>query len=192
MSRAIKAPATLPELVTTAFSKARADGELLYFPTRVALLPVPMPFQLRFSPAFADKPKKPKTSSPPTDPFANPPASLYVGSVGPGHYVVLNKFAIVAEHFILATNEFQKQTELLALADLEATMACVRAYKQTKRGLFAFFNSGEHSGASQPHRHIQLLPVELPSRRRTLRHLRRGHRPRGSSRTGARVISEAL
>lgn len=25
--------------------------------------------------------------------------------------------------------------------------------------LFAFFNSGEHSGASQPHRHLQLLPV---------------------------------
>lgn len=26
--------------------------------------------------------------------------------------------------------------------------------------LFAFFNSGKHSGASQPHRHIQFLPVE--------------------------------
>lgn len=26
--------------------------------------------------------------------------------------------------------------------------------------MFAFFNSGEHSGASQPHRHLQFLPVE--------------------------------
>jgi ATP adenylyltransferase len=26
--------------------------------------------------------------------------------------------------------------------------------------LFAFFNSGDHSGASQPHRHLQFLPLE--------------------------------
>lgn len=29
-----------------------------------------------------------------------------------------------------------------------------------RRRLFAFFNSGEESGASQPHRHIQFLPIE--------------------------------
>lgn len=28
------------------------------------------------------------------------------------------------------------------------------------RRLFAFFNSGEESGASQPHRHLQFLPIE--------------------------------
>lgn len=32
---AIKAPARLPDLVKTAFNKALADGELLYFPTQV-------------------------------------------------------------------------------------------------------------------------------------------------------------
>ncbi|KAF2276007.1 uncharacterized protein EI97DRAFT_433938 [Westerdykella ornata] len=32
--------------------------------------------------------------------------------------------------------------------------------KQARKRLFAFFNSGEHSGASQPHRHLQFLPVE--------------------------------
>lgn len=37
-----------------------------------------------------------------------------------------------------------------------------RAGRESAHGedtLFAFFNSGEHSGASQPHRHLQLLPV---------------------------------
>lgn len=29
-----------------------------------------------------------------------------------------------------------------------------------RRRLFAFFNSGDESGASQPHRHIQFLPIE--------------------------------
>lgn len=31
---------------------------------------------------------------------------------------------------------------------------------ETGKRLFAFFNSGEESGASQPHRHLQFLPVE--------------------------------
>lgn len=29
-----------------------------------------------------------------------------------------------------------------------------------ERRLYAFFNSGKHSGASQPHRHLQFLPIE--------------------------------
>lgn len=43
---------------------------------------------------------------------------------------------------------------------------CLKAWEklgdgQTLAGrLFAFFNSGEHSGASQAHRHIQFLPAE--------------------------------
>jgi ATP adenylyltransferase len=48
--------------------------------------------------------------------------------------------------------------------DLEATYACLKAWQDAadskQKRLFAFFNSGEHSGASQPHRHLQLLPVE--------------------------------
>jgi len=56
---------------------------------------------------------------------------------------------------------------LLEQDDLEATYACLKAWTENKAGhdgqpkrLFAFFNSGEHSGASQPHRHLQFLPVE--------------------------------
>ncbi len=71
---------------------------------------------------------------------------------------MLNKFAVVPEHFILATSAFEPQTHLLSAADLAATLACLEAYDGGQ--LFAFFNSGPHSGASQPHRHVQLLPVE--------------------------------
>jgi ATP adenylyltransferase len=91
---------------------------------------------------------------------------------------VLNKFAVVPEHFILATKENKPQTHVLEESDLEATLACIEAYEQAKQsrghdeksrssgekgshddGLFAFFNGGPHSGASQAHRHIQLLPI---------------------------------
>lgn len=77
---------------------------------------------------------------------------------------MLNKFAIVPEHFILITRTFKPQTYLLEAEDLAATYACIRAYHEyevdgEREELFAFFNSGEHSGASQRHRHLQLLPV---------------------------------
>lgn len=134
-------------------------------------------FQLRFSPALANKPSapRPKASTPskPFDPFENPQQGpLFVADLPPSHNLVLNKFAVVPEHFILATKSFKEQTHLLEADDLAATYACIEAYHNhnyshdpgsvTGHGdgeLFAFFNSGPHSGASQPHRHVQLLPV---------------------------------
>lgn len=76
---------------------------------------------------------------------------------------MLNKFAVVPEHFLLVTRAFKQQTDLLGADDLGAAHACARAYHEDVAGgqeLFVFFNSGEHSGASQPHRHLQLLPAE--------------------------------
>ncbi|CAM1505208.1 Fc.00g108450.m01.CDS01 [Cosmosporella sp. VM-42] len=178
MSR-IKAPSHLPELVKSAFARARSEGDLHYYPTQVTILQVNnIPFQLRFSPALANKPK-----APPQDPekphkvfnpFAEPSPALKITDLGPSHFLVLNKFAIVPEHFILATTDFKPQTHVLEQADLEATFACIEAYDAARTeeektapggetsggdGLYAFFNCGQHSGASQPHRHIQLLPI---------------------------------
>lgn len=95
----------------------------------------------------------------PFNPFANPTPALLVCPLPPRHNLVLNRFAVVPEHFILSTSAFERQTDLLGAADLEAAYACVEAYGREGRELFAFFNCGEHSGASQPHRHLQLLDV---------------------------------
>lgn len=105
-----------------------------------------------------------------------------VPQLPPSHALVLNKFAVVPEHSILITRAPKPQTHVLELDDLAAALACVRAYAAAAHGhdkgseaavsgggdgvgtspgeLFVFFNSGPHSGASQPHRHLQLLPVE--------------------------------
>ncbi|KAI6360606.1 hypothetical protein MCOR25_006691 [Pyricularia grisea] len=175
----IRAPNNLPELVRSTFARAKASGDVNFYPTQAAVLHVnSIPFQLRFSPSLANKPKPPpKTTNPdgnssssgsggggggtkPFDPFADPPPALVVAKLEPWtHYLVLNKFAIVPEHFILATTAFAAQTDLLDAADLAAARACVDAYADADGGLFVFFNCGEHSGASQPHRHLQLLPV---------------------------------
>jgi len=78
---------------------------------------------------------------------------------------VLNKYPVISNHFILATKENKPQTDVLEEDDLYLTYASLQAWKQDAVGheghsLFAFFNSGEHSGASQPHRHLQFLPIE--------------------------------
>lgn len=131
-------------------------------------------FQLRFCPSLANKPI-PKLEKPTPipkkhfDPFANPSPELHIIDIpttSPTHLLVLNKFPIIAGHFILATKTNKQQTHVLEQDDLEATYACLKAWGEgSKQGskqkrLFAFFNSGDHSGASQPHRHLQFLPVE--------------------------------
>ncbi|KAM3500055.1 hypothetical protein MY10362_006754 [Beauveria mimosiformis] len=181
----LKVPARLPELIKAAFAKALSNGDLFYFATHAQDVRVgALTFQVRFSPSLANKPKAPPpqretaetTPSKPFDPFAytTPPPPLFVGDVGPAHFLVLNKFAIVPGHFILATRAYKPQTDVLEADDLHATLACLRAYQEAASpaplpsddddggedgALFAFFNCGEHSGASQPHRHIQMLPV---------------------------------
>lgn len=67
---------------------------------------------------------------------------------------------MIPNHFILATKANKPQTHLLEGDDLYLSYACLRAWEDDNHSLFAFFNSGEHSGASQPHRHLQFLPVE--------------------------------
>lgn len=67
---------------------------------------------------------------------------------------------MIPDHFILATKEFKEQTHLLEEDDLGAVYICLKSYRDCGEELFGFFNSGENSGASQPHRHIQFLPVE--------------------------------
>jgi ATP adenylyltransferase len=111
-------------------------------------------------------PKPPKV-----DPFENPSPELLLASFppqNPTHALVLNKFPVIPNHFILATKAWKAQTDLLETADLEATYECLRSWTDGSTSptngnpnrLFAFFNSGEDSGASQPHRHLQFLPVE--------------------------------
>lgn len=78
----------------------------------------------------------------------------------PSHFIVLNKFPVIPNHFILATKTFKRQTDPLEQDDLAAAYTCVKAYRDNGEELFGFFNSGEASGASQPHRHIQFLPIE--------------------------------
>jgi ATP adenylyltransferase len=130
-------------------------------------------FQLRYCPSLAKKPtpQKDKDAAQPKkkfNPFANPDQDLFIAdipSTSPTHFLILNKFPIIPEHFILATKTNKAQTHVLEEDDLAMTYACLKEWERTlddgkTRRLFSFFNSGEGSGASQAHRHLQFLPVE--------------------------------
>ena len=126
---------------------------------------------MRYCPSLAKKPLPNLAGATPKqkiDPFENPPEALHlidIPTTNPTHFLVLNKFPIIPQHFILATKPNKKQTHVLEQDDLEATYACLKAWQDggassSQKRLLAFFNSGKHSGASQPHRHLQFLPVE--------------------------------
>ena len=129
---------------------------------------------MRYCPALAKKPKPSSakvedgTTNQKPDPFESPPADLLIAAVPrkePSHNLVLNKYPVISNHSIIATKTSKPQTDLLEEDDLAVTYACLGAWSESSaddppRRLFAFFNSGEQSGASQAHRHLQFLPFE--------------------------------
>ncbi|KAJ5520773.1 hypothetical protein N7463_001226 [Penicillium fimorum] len=169
----------LSTLVARRFTAARDTGSLVFSSTHLSIINAAgISYQLRYCPALAKKPSnlKPDNGSktPKPDPFENPSPDLLIAQFppeNPAYNLILNKFPVIPNHFLLVTRDWQAQTDILHKADLEAAYECLKAWNTDSDGsrsangsspksLFAFFNSGDDSGASQPHRHLQFLPVE--------------------------------
>ncbi len=88
------------------------------------------------------------------DPFLPYEEDLYVGDVPPAHVCLLNKFNVVNGHLLIVTRAFQEQTLLLTSADFTAFWHCLRQHPS-----LGFYNSGKIAGASQRHKHMQLIPL---------------------------------
>tara|TARA_Y100001968_G_scaffold331661_1_gene387038 strand:- start:1512 stop:2351 length:840 start_codon:yes stop_codon:yes gene_type:complete len=72
------------------------------------------------------------------------------------HILILNKYPIEIGHMLLITKNWNPQNGWLTKGDWNALLEV----NSDTSGLW-FFNSSYSSGASQPHRHIQLLPRKL-------------------------------
>ena len=59
-------------------------------------------------------------------------------------------------HLLIVTRAFEEQTSLLTPADFEAVWVCMQEYD----GL-AFYNAGDVAGASQRHKHFQIVQLPL-------------------------------
>ena len=103
--------------------------------------------------------KKNTLIGPKINPFKPWDKILEIDSIGNGHQLILNKYPVQLGHLLLITNEWKEQNGWLDIKDWEA----IKEVNKDTSGLW-FFNSGPLAGASQPHRHIQLLrrdPSEL-------------------------------
>lgn len=94
------------------------------------------------------------------NPFLSPEPGLVVGGLGDTHVALLNKFSVVREHLIVATREFVDQRTLLDERDFAALAACMADAE-----VLAFYNAGREAGASQPHKHLQVVTLPLSPRR---------------------------
>ncbi len=90
------------------------------------------------------------------DPFLPYEEDLFVCDLSPTHLCLLNKFNVVENHLLIVTRAFEEQTELLNIQDFTALATCM----QEIDGL-AFYNGGKVAGASQPHKHLQLIPLPM-------------------------------
>lgn len=95
------------------------------------------------------------------NPFAEPEPALVVGQLSDTHLAVLNKFNVVDHHLVIVTRAFEAQEAPLTQADFLALWLCIAGLD----GL-GFYNAGAVAGASQQHKHLQLVPALGPDRQR--------------------------
>ena len=122
-------------------------------------------FVVRLAPGLAAKPQplkqaepasKPKPGTAKQSPFLPPEKDLLVCQVNDAYNLVLNKFNVLETHALLTTTDFVEQTDLLTLADFIAV-----SWVLGEADGLVFYNGGKTAGASQPHRHFQLVPKNL-------------------------------
>jgi len=90
------------------------------------------------------------------DPFLPYDEALFVANLSATHVCLLNKFNVLPHHVLMVTREFEEQRALLTPADISTMAACLSEVD----GL-AFYNAGAAAGASQPHKHLQFVPLPL-------------------------------
>ena len=96
----------------------------------------------------------------PFNPFLPPDPRLVVRALPPSHALLLNKFNVADGHVLVVTRAFEAQEAALTEGDAAATWVALTAAPGPGGGL-AYFNRGPESGASQPHKHVQVVPLPL-------------------------------
>jgi ATP adenylyltransferase len=94
------------------------------------------------------------------DPFEDPePALIVRDRLTPTHRALLNKFSVLREHLLVVTREHEEQRDLLDERDFEALAICMEDAE-----VLTFYNGGTEAGASQAHKHLQVVTLPLSPR----------------------------
>jgi ATP adenylyltransferase len=172
-------PNDLPQKIETAHARASASGALQPIATKpehvdeagVRWTVYVMPGLARKAAAATLESDKPAAAQPAQkgngapsplakpafDPFAEPEADLVVEHVSPTHTLLLNKFSIIERHLLIVTRRFEHQESLLGADDFDALARCMDEVDG-----IGFYNAGAAAGASQAHKHLQLVAAQAP------------------------------
>lgn len=99
---------------------------------------------------------EPASPRPVVDPFLPYDPDLFVADLSRTHVALLNKFNVIDHHLLIVTRAFESQEALLDLDDFAAWFSCL-----TEFDALGFYNGGREAGASQPHKHMQVVPLPL-------------------------------
>ncbi len=131
--------------------QALACGALIPLDTQQIRDPLLEPFVLRE--LRAAPPRHLQPGGPRPNPFLPWDRPLQVDRLETGHVLLLNKYPVQEGHLLVITSDWQPQSGWLRPQDWRAV-----ARVGADTGGLWFFNSSATAGASQPHRHLQLLP----------------------------------
>ncbi|MFO8236888.1 MAG: ATP adenylyltransferase [Prochlorococcaceae cyanobacterium] len=131
--------------------QAEGDGALVPLRTEALSCPQLEPFTLRR--LLSRTPKHLRGGGPRPNPFLPWEPELEVRRLADRHVVLLNKYPVQPGHVLVITQEWQPQSGWLRPLDWGAV-----GHVAADTGGLWFFNSCAAAGASQPHRHLQLLP----------------------------------
>ena len=139
--------------------QAEANGALIPLSTTPVDLTGADAEQFELRALNAALPKHHRPEGPKPNPFRPWDPHLEVERIDQQHVLILNKYPVQRAHMLLITQNWASQIHWLQPDDWRALVMVDR----DSTGLW-FFNSGERAGASQPHRHLQLLPRHLEER----------------------------
>ena len=102
--------------------------------------------------------QKAKRDKKDSNPFLPYDQDLFVAEISDTHLALLNRFNVIDHHLLIVTRDFEDQETLLTLSDFEALWICMAEFEA-----LGFYNGGAASGASQRHKHLQMVPLPLAS-----------------------------
>ncbi|WP_114992868.1 ATP adenylyltransferase [Synechococcus sp. UW179A] len=133
--------------------QAQNCGALIPLSTSTIELSGPRAEQFELRQLNAALPKHHRPEGPNPNPFLPWDSQLEVERIRNNHVLILNKYPVERGHMLLITQDWASQVHWLQPDDWRALVLV----DNDSTGLW-FFNSGPRAGASQPHRHLQLLP----------------------------------
>ncbi len=147
-------PGTLWRTLLERTALARRRGAIHSIPTTSEVIEQDrVAFQVRVVAALEEKADA-KSAQPARNPFLPYDPDLFVADVSPTHVALLNKFNVVEHHLLIVTRSFEDQQTQLTQKDCEALLIAL-----TEIDGLAFYNAGPVAGASQAHKHLQLIPL---------------------------------